>query len=127
MKHKKTLSVGRYERNKQVILPTLISAIHAATTIQSNQNTSTTQYFPNIQHAIQTVIEYFEKAPRPRRKPWCSPRYKKQIKKQHSLYKKRIDDPTPEHIKKTRKIQKRTSQNHKSRKETIHNTTAAGL
>ena len=93
----KTLSRPRYEKLKHKIVQ---DAKEAIITVQAETTptTTTTQQFHNIQHALQHTIEAYERKPKPRRNPWCSPQIKSQIKKQHTLHEKRLENPTEQNI-----------------------------
>jgi hypothetical protein len=93
----KTLSIRRYEKNKDIITADIRTAV-TETINQSTPTTTTSQHFHNIQLAIQQIIETHERTPKPRRKPWCTPQIKRQIRKQHKLHKRRVTHPTPENI-----------------------------
>jgi hypothetical protein len=90
----KTLSLNRYQKHKDIILSEIQCEILKKT--DTGPNTETSQHFHNIQHAIQHVIERHERTPNPRRRPWCTPQLKRQIRTQHRLHKQRVNDPTPE-------------------------------
>lgn len=47
---------------------------------------------------MQRTIEYHETVPKKRRNHWITPKYKRQIKKQHQLHQARIKDPTPANV-----------------------------
>jgi hypothetical protein len=70
--NEKTLSTSRYDKHKEDIIESIQTAIEAAQT-DTNADTTTSQHLENIQTAIQTSIEKYERIPKPRRKPWwCS-------------------------------------------------------
>ena len=93
----KTLSRNRYDTHKTTILPSIQAAISDA---QNNNPAATTaEEIHNIQQAIQTIIEKHEKRPKPRRQQWCTPTYRRQIRRQHQLHKRSMTDPTPANIK----------------------------
>ena len=48
---------------------------------------------------MKRIIEKHERIARPRKKAWCTPPYKKMIKKQHKLHKRKQENPTTENIK----------------------------
>jgi hypothetical protein len=52
---------------------------------------------------MQHIIEKYEAIPKRRRKTWCNPDIKKQIREQHKLYQKRIENPTQKNITKHKK------------------------
>jgi hypothetical protein len=92
-----TLSKRRYEKNKDKILSDIKSAItRAQTTIDADA--PATEHFHLIQQTIQQIIRQHECIPNPRRKPWCTPRLRRQIRKQHELHKRRQNSPTPHNI-----------------------------
>ena len=95
----KQLSLSRYQRHKDKILPDLQAAVKKAqeTTLPTD---TTAQYFHNLQTELQRAIEKHEKKSKPRRKAWCTPRYRRRIRKQHELYKQRTEQLTPENIRK---------------------------
>jgi hypothetical protein len=93
----KTLSKYQYIKQKDNILSTIKTAISRLDT--SDPTTTTTQHFADIQHALTDSIEQYEKTPNRRNKPWCKPKYRQQIRKQHRLYKKKKNNPTPANIK----------------------------
>jgi hypothetical protein len=90
----KRLSNSQYERNKTKILEAATRAIAAAEQMQQQQDTTTADQFSQLQQALQKVIESFEIRPKPRRKPWCDPKIRKMIRKQHKLHKTRLLRPT---------------------------------
>jgi hypothetical protein len=102
---KPTLSIKQYNKNKHNIIPQIQKTI-TQTINNSHQFTTTNRHFKNIQQAIQTIIEKHEKKPKPRRKPWCNPKIKQLIKKQHKLHKQRIKNPTQTNIQKHNKLNK---------------------
>ena len=95
-KRVKTLSTHRYEKHK----PAIIQDIHTAITEarEKEPHATTDRELEYIQQAIQTVIERHGKRTRPRRKPWCAPTHRRQIRKQHKLHARRLLDPTPANI-----------------------------
>jgi hypothetical protein len=93
----KQLSTKRYIRQKDTILPQIQAAL---TELPQDENTTTAQQFYNIQTTIQRVIEENEKTPKLRKQPWCTPKFKKQLRKQHKLHEMRVRNPTPENAKK---------------------------
>ena len=95
---KHTLSLHRYEKHKDIILQTITDALTEAQNT-TNPNTTTTQHLHNIQSTLQHIIHAFSKKPTARRKQWCTTTLKKLIRKQHTLYTKRIKTPTPHNIK----------------------------
>ena len=85
---------------------------------QSLDTKKTTQEnFLEIQRALQNTVEKFEKLGKPRRKPWCSPKLAKQIRKQHKLHKRRIAQPTSENIKKHRAYRQQLNKTIKQEKK----------
>lgn len=92
----KQLSRDRYEKLKSTILPNIQSAI--ADILNNNPTATTSDSFQNIQRTIQTTIEKHEKRPNPRRKQWCTPTYRRQIRRQHQLHERRKTNPTPANI-----------------------------
>ena len=94
----KTLSINRYNKHKDAIIA------YAQSAIKNTQNQphplTTSQHFANIQQALQDTIEHHETTPKPRRKVWCDPKYKRKIQKQHALHEIRKNDPTPKNIRK---------------------------
>ena len=93
----KSLSIRQYEKRKHIILPAIEAAI-IRTQTDADHNTTTAQHFNNIQKALQTTIEQFERKPNSRKRPWCSPKFARQIQKQHKLYARRLSHPTPDNI-----------------------------
>ena len=91
----KSLSTTQYEKNKHTILNDIETLI-AKTLNDAGTHTKTSQHFHNIQIAIQQTIEKYEKIPKERRNNWITPQYKRKIRKQHVLHKRRIQDPTLE-------------------------------
>merc|ERR1711966_538283 len=95
-KHK-SLSLNRYMRHKDTILPQIKAAL---TYMPNNKHATASEQIESTQATIKRVIEDHERTPNPRRKPWCTTKHKQQIKKQHVLHKIRINNPTPENIRK---------------------------
>jgi len=91
----KSLSRRYYEKHKTTITREITTAI-TETIGQTPPAATTSQHFLNIQQTIQRVIETHEQKPKPRRKQWCNPKIKRQIKKQHQLHDRRINNPSPE-------------------------------
>jgi hypothetical protein len=94
----KSLSRRNYEKHKITINREITTAITEAIN-QTPPNATTSQHFLNIQQATQHVIETHERKPKPQKKQWCSPKIKGQIRKQHQLYERRINNPNPVTIK----------------------------
>jgi hypothetical protein len=93
----KTLSINRYNKQKETILTDIKTAL--ITSQNTDPTTTTSQHFHNMQKAIQATIEKHEVEPKPPRKPWCTPKYKRHIIKQHKLHRERINAPTTTNIK----------------------------
>jgi len=93
---RKILSTRRYMKHKSAILNDIKTTI--TKTQRAHPNATTPEDFQHIQQAIQTTIEKYEKTPKPRRKGWCSPKYKRQIRHQHKLHRTRLANPTPQNI-----------------------------
>ena len=89
-----TLTMKRYEANKETILESMKREI----TDNLNPTSTTNDQLNNIQQAIRRVIEQYEKRPRAQRKPWCNPTIKRKIKKQHKLHEQRLKYPTEANI-----------------------------
>jgi hypothetical protein len=61
---------------------------------------TTNNHFANLQQTIQQEIQRHEKTPKQtRRKPWCNPKIKRMIRKQHRLHERRKKEKTPDIIK----------------------------
>jgi len=93
----KSLSIQHYEKHKDKILEEIKTAINE-TQDPSLPTTTTSQNFHSIQLAMQRVIETHERKPKRRKKPWCNPKIRRQIRKQHKLYERRTKHPSPENI-----------------------------
>jgi hypothetical protein len=98
----KTLSITRYNRNKDKILHDIRETV-LNTHSQTPHTATTSQHFHTIQSAMQQVIEKHEKQPKPKQRAWCTPTYKRQINKQHALHAKARHNPTPKNIQAHRK------------------------
>ena len=94
---KKTLTKRQYEKNKTEIINSIEKAITIAKTTE-NASTTTSQKLANIQHAVQQTTKKYERIPKPRRQTWCTPQFKREIKKQHELHKRRKHNPTEYNI-----------------------------
>ena len=94
--NKKTLSLKRYEKHQEAIDFEIETKIKE--TLATHYPLTTSQELQLIQQAITTVIEKYERTPRPRRKQWCNLKLKRRIKKQHRLHKIRTSNPTPANI-----------------------------
>ena len=97
----KTLSMTRYERHKDKILQDTQDSITAAIRDTKRHRTdSTSDMLQDIQTAIRTTIEKYEGIPKknPRYNHWITPKYKRQIKRQRQLYRKKIHTPTQQNI-----------------------------
>ena len=99
-KHTKVLSTYRYQKNKATILEEIKTTI--THTLAAHPTSTTAESFQHIIHSIQNTIEKHEKRPKPRRKPWCTARHKRLIKKQHELYQIAINNPHPDHTRRHR-------------------------
>ena len=102
----KTLTTAQYNRNKHDILMHTETAI-TRTLTDTHPDTTTSQHFHNIQIAIQSTIETYERKQRRRRNHWITPRFKRHIQKQHQLYKDRLENPTPENKQKHKQYRKK--------------------
>ena len=92
----KILSINQYNKQKENILTDIKTAL-IKTQNKITQTTTTSEHFKDIQRAIQESIEKYEKIPKTQ-KTWITPKYKRQIKKQHKLHDKRIKSPTLQNI-----------------------------
>jgi hypothetical protein len=92
-----TLSTAQYEKNKTEILKYMQQQIQKITDL-TDSNIPTTQHFHDLQENIRSSIEKFQKKTKGHRKPWCKPKVKKMIRKQHLLHKLRIKEPTAQNI-----------------------------
>ena len=101
---KPTLSLKRYEKLKETIDHEIEAKITESLTIHSP--TTTSEELGLIQQAITSVIEKYERKPRPRRQKWCDPKFKRRIKRQHQLYEKRTKNPTPQNTNRHRAYRK---------------------
>ena len=77
------------------------------TLTDAHPDTTTSQHFHNIQITIRSTIEAYERKQKKRRNHWITPRFKRQIQKQHRMYKERLDNPTPENKQKHRQYRKK--------------------
>jgi hypothetical protein len=91
---RKTLSRRRYEKNKQEILKDIKKALKKTEQQDKRQAATTEDRFTHMQQTMQEIIEKCEKRPRTRGKPWCSPKLRRMIRKQHRLFKRRRAQPT---------------------------------
>lgn len=108
-----TLSKTTYEKNKQAIIHDIENEIERT----FEHGASTAQHIENMQKAMQRTIERHEKRPKERRKNWCSPKLKRQIKKQHQLHRQRIQNPTKENIEKHARYRNRLNWKIKEQKK----------
>ena len=93
----KTLSRARYSKQKSKILTTIKQNITAANN-NSPADSTTDSKIRAVQQAIKRAVEQYQVAPKPRRQPWCTPKFRRQIQKQHTLHQRAITQPTRHNI-----------------------------
>ena len=96
-KRPKTLSNSQYQKHKAAILERALKNIKTARE-ETDENTTNTEHFAIIQEAIREAVEHFERVPRRRKKPWCSLRMRKMIRRQHVLHKRALRKPSTRNI-----------------------------
>ena len=108
------MSTNRYTKHKDIIVSDAKTAI--TKTREHPNPLSTSQQFTNIQQALKDTIEHHEQIPKPRRKAWCDPKHKRQIRKQHALHEKRKNKPSRENIQKHTKYRNKLNKTIKQAK-----------
>ena len=112
----KSLSTAQYEKKKYTIQNEIETKIAEASN-NTNTHTTTSQHFHNIQTAIQETIEKHERIPKKRRNHWCTPQYKRRIRKQHTLHQQWIQNPTLENKKRHTQYRKKLAKDIKTAKK----------
>ena len=102
----KTLSNNKYEKHKYTILPALQHTL-IMTHMHTPYHTNPSQRLHILQTALQQCIEHHETTPQRRHKPWCTPKFKRMITKQHKLHEQRIQNPTTDNIQRHKRYRNR--------------------
>ena len=96
-KRPKTLSNSAYQKDKTNILEKAQEDITTARE-EIDENTTESEDLAIIQQSLQATVEHYEKVPRRRKKPWCSLRIRKMIRRQHVLHKRALRKPSTRNI-----------------------------